>query len=227
MWSNMGCNPFSKMRSARTLLMKLKAGSDVFKYDSAFWENDQLLNEADDQEDESDNADVKTAAFLSQALTGVEVCYGTLENCFEYQLGQEYASARELFSAGWLVSRNMGSGDLPEDDAKRAFTDVFLPPGSADYDYFWTGGHGVGCKMQRPGINTKCNDNNWARIGYCTNLPGQGCQPDDGNDADSPIGVGLKTQNAPNNVNAPFGEYFIHGRQFVPYQKQAWLFALN
>jgi len=227
MWSNMGCNPFSKMRSARTLLMKLKAGSDVFKYDSAHWENDQLVNEADDQEDESDDADVKTAAFLSQALTGVEVCYGTLENCFEYQLGQEYASARELFSAGWLESRNMGSGDLPEDDAKRAFTDVFLPPGCAEYDYFWTGGHGVGCKMQRPGINTKCADNNWARIGYCTNLPGQGCQPADGHDADSPIGIGLKTQNAPNNVNAPFGEYFIHGRQFVPYQKQAWLFALN
>jgi hypothetical protein len=82
--------------------------------------------------------------------------------------------------------------------------------------------------MQRPGINTQCNDNNWARIGYCVNLPDQSCQSSDGNDADSPVGIGLKTQNYPNNVNAPFGEYFIHGAGASgvdSFQHQAWLFA--
>jgi len=221
----------SKYKENRTLLMKLKAGSSVFKYDSAYWENDQLLNQGDDHADEGDDADVKTAAFLNQALTGLEVCYGTLDNCFEYRLGREYASARDVFKAGWLQSRNLGSGDLSEDDARRAFTDVFLPPGSSDYDIFWNGGSGKKCRMQRPGINTQCNGNNWARIGYCTNVHDQPCQPDDANDADSPVGIGLKTQSSPGNVNAPFGVYQLeHGNptgKYKKYQKQAWLFALK
>merc|ERR1711957_1005692 len=41
-------------------------------------------------------------------------------------------------------------------------------------------------------------------------------------------GIGLKTQNWPNNVNAPFGEYFINGvgeSGVEDFQHQAWLFA--
>merc|ERR1711957_331736 len=46
--------------------------------------------------------------------------------------------------------------------------------------------------------------------------------------ADSAVGIGLKTQNWPNNVNAPFGEYFINGvgeSGVEDFQHQAWLFA--
>ena len=58
-----------------------------------------------------------------------------------------------------------------------------------------------------PGINTPCNDNNCARIGYLVNLWEQNCHQ--ANDADSPIGIGLKTSEYPGNINAPFGEYAI------------------
>jgi hypothetical protein len=123
----------------------------------------------------------------------------------------------------------MGYGSGTAAEGKKAWTDLFLPPGTPTwYDDYWNGNGGGNCGMQRPGINTQCNDNNWARIGYCVNLPDQSCQPDDGNDADSPVGIGLKTQNWPNNVNAPFGEYFIYGAGVSgvqQFQHQAWLFA--
>ena len=214
-----------------TLLMKLKAGSDTFKYESAYWTNTQVLNPTSTSVSENDDIDAKLPEFNSVPVSTLKLCYKTLTNCYTYKLGQIYNSARDLFSEGFLRSDNLGGGDLSKVQAKRAFTDLFLPPDDEAYDYYWTGGSGSPtCNMQRPGINTQCNDNNWARIGYCVNLPGQGCQPSDGSDADSSIGIGLKTQNWPNHVNAPFGEYFIHGRGesgIRERQSQAWIFAVE
>ena len=82
--------------------------------------------------------------------------------------------------------------------------------------------------MNRPGFNTQCNDNNWARWGYCGNLPAQPCQSSDGSDADFALGIGLKLQNYPQNINAPFDEYFLHGAGngvVNQHMKQAWLFV--
>ncbi|CAK0834659.1 unnamed protein product [Prorocentrum cordatum] len=218
-------------RTGATLLMKLKAGSTTFQYDSSYWtDGSSVLNEASGaSSSDSDDEDVKMSAFNTVSISALTLCYKTLDNCYTYELGATYTSAQSLFSSGFIRSLNMGYGSGTAAEGKKAWTDLFLPPGTATwYDDFWNGYGGGNCDMQRPGINTQCNDYNWARIGYCVNLPDQSCQPFDGSDADSPVGIGLKTQNWPNNVNAPFGEYFIHGAGssvVQSFQHQAWLFA--
>jgi len=216
--------------SAPTLLMKLRAGSNTFQYDASYWTDTSVLNEAGGASvSDSDDEDVKMSAFNTVSISALTLCYKTLDNCYTYELGATYTSASALFSSGFIRSENLGYGAGAADAAKQAWTDLFLPPGTPTwYDDYWNGNGGGNCNMQRPGINTQCNDNNWARIGYCVNLPDQSCQPYDTSDADSPIGIGLKTQNWPNNVNAPFGEYFIHGAGSSGvqlFQHQAWLFA--
>ena len=210
--------------------MKLKAGSDIFKYESAYWTDTETLNPESTTADASDDIDAKLPAFNSKSFQKLKVCYKTLTNCYEYDLGSTTTSARALFGSGFQRSNNLGGGTKTATEAKRAYTDLFLEPTDAQYNYFWNGGSGSACGMQLPGINTQCPDNNKARIGYCVNLPGQGCQDQDSNDADSPVGIGLKTQNYPNNVNAPYGEYFISGQGSAGIQArqhQAWLFAVS
>lgn len=215
---------------AETLIMKLKAGSDVFKYESAYWTNDQTLNPSETTASENDDIDAKLEAFNTMRLNAIKICYGTLTNCYTYDLGNEYPNAAALFNSGFISSDNIGGGDQSPEDAKRAFTDIFLPPtDTSPYNRFWNGNGGGNCDMQRPGINTQCRDNNWARIGYCVNLPNQSCQSSSNSDADSPVGIGLKSQDYPNNINAPFGQYFVHsGNEIVDRNmKQAWVFILT
>merc|ERR1719310_2150623 len=220
----------SEAATSSTLLMKLKAGSNTFQYDASYWTDTSVLNEAlGASSSDSDDVDVKMSAFNTLSISALTLCYKTLDNCYIYDLGGTYASARTLFSSGFIRSLNIGYGSGTAAEGKRAWTDLFLPPGTPTwYDDYWNGNGGGNCDMQRPGINTQCSDNNWARMGYCVNLPDQSCQPGDSNDADSPVGIGLKTQNWPNNVNAPFGEYFIYGAGssgVQSFQHQAWLFA--
>eukprot|EP00959_Pyramimonas_sp_CCMP1952_P267578 5594741-Pyramimonas_sp.AAC.1 len=187
--------------------MKLKAGSSTFQYSASYWTDTSVLNEAAGASvSDSDDEDVKMTAFNTIPISALTVCYKTLSNCYTYELGSTYTSARELFSSGFIRSDNLGYGAGTAAAGKQAWTDLFLPPGTPTwYDDYWNGNGGGNCGMQRPGINTQCHDNNWARIGYCVNLPDQSCQPHDSSDADSPVGIGLKTQNWPHNVNAPFG----------------------
>jgi hypothetical protein len=217
--------------------MKLKAGSSTFQYDASYWTDSSVLNEASGASySDSDDEDVKMSAFNNLQIQALTLCYKTLSNCYTYFLHQFYSSASALFSSGFIRSDDlgwlgpgMGTSGNPAQLGKEAWTNLFLPPGTPTwYDDFWNGNGGGNCDMQRPGINTQCNDNNWARIGYCVNLPDQSCQSSDSSDADSPVGIGLKTQNWPNNVNAPFGEYFIYGAGVSgvqQFQHQAWLFA--
>jgi hypothetical protein len=210
--------------------MKLKAGTNTFQYDASYWTDSSVLNVARGASiSDSDDEDVKMSAFSTVSISALTLCYKTLDNCYTYELGATYASAQSLFSSGFIRSLNMGYGSGTAAEGKKAWTDLFLPPGTPTwYDDYWNGNGGGNCGMQRPGINTQCSDNNWARMGYCVNLPDQSCQPNDGSDADSPVGIGLKTQNWPNNVNAPFGEYFIYGAGVSgvqSFQHQAWLFA--
>ena len=67
------------------------------------------------------------------------------------------------------------------------------------------------CGMQRPGFNTECRDNNKARWGYCVNCENQGCQLDDGSDADASIGIGLQGQSTSEEMGAGWTEYFASG----------------
>ena len=66
--------------------------------------------------------------------------------------------------------------------------------------------------MQRPGFNIECNDGNKARWGYCVNCQNQGCQLDDGNDADASIGIGLQGQSTSGEMGAGWTEYFASGK---------------
>merc|ERR1711981_770393 len=49
---------------------------------------------------------------------------------------------------------------------------------------------------------------NKARWGFCNNIPQQGCQTSDGNDADAAIGIGLKGQSTAKEMGAGWTEYF-------------------
>jgi hypothetical protein len=181
---------------------------------------------------DSDDADVKMSAFSTVPISALTVCYKSLDNCYTYELGATYTSAQSLFSSGFIRSLNLGYGSGTADEGKRAWTDLFLPPGTATwYDWFWNGNGGGNCTMQRPGINTVCKDHNRARIGYCVNSYWERCQPNDDDDADSPVGIGLKTQRGhvePEGVNAPFGVSFIPvdvSSGLWSFQHQAWLFG--
>eukprot|EP00935_MAST-01C_sp_MAST-1C-sp1_P002812 g2812.t1 len=62
--------------------------------------------------------------------------------------------------------------------------------------------------MQLPGFNTQCKGNNFARWGYCGNIPQQPCQDADSDDADFALGIGLREQGDPRSTNAPTGTCF-------------------
>lgn len=161
--------------------------------------------------------DAKLDAYNTQSFSKVKLCVGTTELCYSYDLGQTYSNAAKLFNGNFKRTTNMD---------KRKFTDLWLSPGSPDYDYFWNGGSGANCGMQRPGFNTQCNDGNDARWGYCVNHVHQGCQQDDSQDADSVIGIGLYIQHQTQySINAGFGEKTMYQRSPDQYNnKQVWVF---
>jgi len=195
------------------LAMKLAGGSKRFEYDSHYWSDSTTYRP--DSTDMS-NGDAKLEAYNTKKFSEVKICVGTTENCYEYDLKKSYNSAAELFN---------GNFERTTDMDKAKFTNLWLGSSGSDYDYYWSGTGGGRCGMQRPGFNTQCHDHNHARWGYCVNLPGQGCQESDNSDADSAIGIGLNMQNHPGEMNAGFGEYFIHGRSPDKYNNmQVWMF---
>merc|ERR1711890_158146 len=81
------------------------------------------------------------------------------------------------------------------------------------------------CGMQRPGFNIQCKDNNWARWGFCNNLPTQGCQTSDGNDADAAIGIGLKGQQTNRQMGAGWTNYFNSNNAKGMKYKKVWFYV--
>merc|ERR1712025_659072 len=79
------------------------------------------------------------------------------------------------------------------------------------------------CGMQRPGFNIECKDNNKARWGFCNNIPSQGCQTADGNDADAAIGIGLKGQSTAKEMGAGWTQYFNNNNAKGMKYKKVWL----
>lgn len=195
------------------LAMKLAGGSQRFEYNSHYWTDTSTYRE--DSTDMS-TGDAKLDAYNTQSFSKVKLCVGTTELCYSYDLGQTYSNAAKLFNGNFKRTTNMD---------KRKFTDLWLSPGSPDYDHYWSGTGGGTCDMQRPGFNTQCHGHNHARWGYCVNAPSNSCQPNDDQDADSAIGIGLNNQNHPREINAGFGSYFINGRSPDQYnKKQVWVF---
>jgi len=206
------------------LLMKLKAGSSLFNYDSTFWTDSNTVNSWETVASPSDDVDAKLESFNSKPIRALHICYKTLTNCYEYKLGFTATSARDLFSGGYRRSNDLGG------KGRRAFTDIFLPPGDKDYDTFWHGGSGTNCNnydLLNPGINSDNSvngDHNQARIGYAVRQPRRTCET---GDSDGAIGIGLTTYYVPHSINAPFGGGTVNedGTEPVNHYHQAWLFG--
>ena len=91
--------------------MKLKAGSDTFYYDSHFWTQKGSTHQdwlATESWSDNDNMDVKYSAFDDQPLSALLICYKSLDNCYKFSLGRQFASARDLISGGYRAYPNLG-----------------------------------------------------------------------------------------------------------------------
>ena len=95
-----------------TILMKLKAGSGTFYYESPHWTTNSVLNNEDPSWSAEDNIDAKYQAFNDQPVSKMKVCYKELDNCYKLDLGREFPSARDLFDGpsypwGWRWQRSL------------------------------------------------------------------------------------------------------------------------
>lgn len=170
----------------------LKIGQDSqLGYSSALWENDQLLNE---KKPVAELGNAKYQTYLDTPFKSIRMCIGAPDsNCVEHTFEKEWASAKELFSAGYIRDPK-----LDRDGILGAFA-----PKQGSYQ---------NCPMQRPGFNVKCRDSNWVRFGFCLNCASQPCQNRDDQDADASIGVGLRGQSTGREMGAGWTNYFASGK---------------
>ena len=78
--------------------MQIKEDS-TFGYNSAYWTNDQLLNE---DSAITDNVNAKYSSFLSTSFNIIRMCSGGPDsNCAVHTFDIIWNSAKELFSAGY------------------------------------------------------------------------------------------------------------------------------
>ena len=89
MWYLPGNSPWQ-------LVMKLKAGSDVFKYSASYWTDSSTLNPSSMTPSNMDDIDAKLEAFNTYLFVMIKVCYKTLDNCFEHTMDSPYSSAQAL-----------------------------------------------------------------------------------------------------------------------------------
>ena len=160
-------------------------GDDTFQYNSAFWTSStSTLNPSSNR---TDPGNAKYAEYNTLKFDFITVCVGSVDNCIEpYQFSYPMANAAELF----------GGGDRREGVNQSEFVRVFGPSGMQN------------CGPQRPGFDVQCSGGNHARWGYCNNIPSQGCQTADSNDADGVIGLGLTGQDCCP-MGAGYTNYFV------------------
>ena len=195
--------------------------SGPFQYDSELWANDVTLNS--EYTRVMFGKDVKLRSYSTQPLSAVRVCVDSLDRC--YTIEEQADSARELFS---------GSYRRRDDIHQKDFESIF----EADQLRASFESNSTQC-MQRPGFNTKCNGGNKARFGFCGNLPEQPCQPNDNDDADFAIGIGLSGQangrmtgseSMSTQMGAGYTDYFADNAPGAPGSSsksfQAWVFVL-
>ncbi|CAE7764448.1 rihA, partial [Symbiodinium necroappetens] len=154
--------------------LALKVGKTAtLGFSNALWTNSDLLNAGSALAKEED---AKYSAFNTEPFKRVRMCVGSPEsNCVEHVFSKKYDNAKALFSAGYIRDETVKRDEILSNfgPAKDSYQD---------------------CPMQRPGFNIECNDGNKARWGFCLNCASQGCQNDDGNDADAAIGIGIAGQ---------------------------------
>ncbi|CAJ1343371.1 unnamed protein product [Effrenium voratum] len=181
--------PFTRTQHTWSTVMKI-GKTTTLGFSSAYWENDQLLNENTDVTVEGDG---KYSSYLSQAFKTIRMCVGSPDSgCVTHTFSKEYKSAKELFTSGYIRDTA-----VDRDGILKTFG-----PTADSYQ---------NCPMQRPGFNIQCNDGNKARWGFCLNCASQGCQNDDSNDADAAIGIGLAGQSTPTEMGAGWTNYFASG----------------
>merc|ERR1719502_772105 len=169
-------------------------GCETFRYDSSLWQNDALLN-ADADGAPRDNfgtpGNSKYKAFSNHPVSKVRLCRNSgTGNCYTYNVGQTIRNFKYVMTkCNEGGTRNRRGGErwcrAPN---RRAFRDGIRNVMGRRA--------GRNCDWQLSGFSTKCPDSNRARMGGCVNIPQQGCQTGDNNDADAAIGLGLNGQSS-------------------------------
>lgn len=210
-----GENPWS-------LIMKIQGSSDQFNYDSAYWEDTNMLNGSANP---AAVGDAKYAEWMSEQFDTFAACrsYGAQSNeCWFINMGQVFNNAQALFTAGHFT------------DGGRISDQINAGGHGEQFYHFWANNYSVGgghsgCSLQDAGFNVPTVDNNRVRFGGRDNLQSQGCQPESGSDADGVVGVGMHGQyTAEQGVNCPGAGYCPHGNESGLFSQQdAWLFVCN
>jgi len=177
-------------------------GDTTLGFSSAYWTDSVLLNE---QSPIAEAGNAKYAAFNDVSVAQIRLCIDSPEdNCFEHTLPSPQASARSLFSAGYI------------EDSTFDKEDMLRVLGESP---------GRDCAMERPGFNTVCPHNNAARFGFCNNVPDQPCTGRSSAplDSDAVMGIGLKGQ-ASIEVGAGWTHFAIN-RERGAVGKNMWLYV--
>ena len=183
--------------------MQGRPGAATFEYRASYWTSANTLNTQ--YSSPRTNVDAKLAAFNTMPLNAVKICVGSRLPgiCYQYTVPRGPKTALALFNGPHVRTTNLDQGT---------------------WDRMMQNTNRRNCPMQRPGFNTRCNDRNWARWGYCDNIPSQGCQPSDGSDADRAIGLGLAGQS---NTYAGAGVIgYPRQNQYGP-SRQFWLYGIG
>ena len=185
------------------LLMQGRGSSTTFQYSANYWTSANTLRTQ--YSSPRTNVDAKLAAFNTMPLYTVKLCMGSSlpGTCYEYPVPNAPQTALALFNGPHVRTTDLNQGT---------------------WDSMMRNTNRRNCGMQRPGFNTRCNDRNWARWGYCDNIPSQGCQTADGNDADRAIGLGLAGQSG---TYAGAGVVGYPGRDRYGPSRQFWLYGLG
>jgi len=184
-------------------IMKIISTGTTFGYSSSYWTNSKTLNPTIAVSQTT--KDAKYPAFNKTPFSMLRMCIGAPDkNCVHHTFKKVYKSARDLFNSGYIRDPQVDQKGI-----ERAFG---------------VKGHRA-CGMQRPGFNIQCKDNNKARWGFCNNIPSQGCQTSDGNDADAAIGIGLKGQSTAKEMGAGWTEYFNSNTPNKKQYKKVWLYV--
>lgn len=173
------------------LILKTKAGSNKFQYDSPYWGNSQTYNTGSVA---SAPGDAKYAAYNSMKFNQIKGCVGSYSqrntaHCATHKFKKTLSNARTLFNGKYLA----------EGVDSTHFVSIFSAKGSRQ------------CGPQGPGFNRKANGNNHFRWGFANNIPAQGCQTNVKHDADGTIGWGIKGQDR-GATGAGFTNYFVNNR---------------
>ena len=82
----------------------------TFGYNSAYWTNDQLLNE---NSAITDNVNAKYPSFLSTPFNTIRMCSGGSDsNCASHTFDQVWNNAKELFSAGYIREPSLDQSQI-------------------------------------------------------------------------------------------------------------------